>query len=298
MKAYFEGRELSKYEDIGNIEIISDKYFVNNRVDNTKIENRKFENSTFATMGFKSNRFNSCQFMYCIFLNCYFKDAKFDNTKFIGCKFIECNFEGSTYYNCDFRYASFKECFIQFKALYNTLPNEENIRWRICKNLARECLSLGYTEDYREYYFEEKKATEKQNIEIILRRQSYYKNKYGGWEAIVNLVKLIISKLDKYLWGYGENLKNLIINVLVVVFGFAVLYNQAGTVFKINGDADLINLNFADSFYLSICNFITITADITTANSFIRNSTVIEGVVGVILTGFFVAALFRHINRR
>lgn len=299
MDAYFLNRQISKLSDSQTIEAVENKVYANERFNNKeKHINKIINNSTFATMGFKNNSFDDCTFNYCTFINCYFRDAKFTNVVFVGCKFIDCNFTGTTYINCDFRYANFKDCFINYDDLKFSLPREENLRWRLCTNLSIECLNLGSDDEYKKYYFEEKKATEKYNIEIFLRRQPYYKKKYGGWDALVALTKVVLGKLNQYLWGYGEKLRVLLLNIFIVVFLSSFFYYNAGNVFKVNGNSLPMKLNFAESMYLSVCNFTTVTSDITSSATFVRYFTVFEGFLGLTLMGFFIAALFRYINRR
>lgn len=255
MEEYFLKRDTSNLYETSSSEPIENKVYANERHDKKIYSNLIIQNSTFATMGFKENRFIDCTFRYCIFVNCYFRGAHFNNVIFNGCKFIDCNFYSTSYVNRDFSYVSFKDCYIDYDALKHSLPREENLRWALCTNLSIESLNLGSYDNYRKYYFEEMKATEEKNIEIILRRQSYYKDKYGGWDAFIALLYLIIGKLNKILWGYGENISTLLFNIVVIILLFSIYYFNSGAVFVVNGNSILTNLSFYDSFYLSICNF-------------------------------------------
>lgn len=303
MDEYLLGRQVTAIRDvIENKELIqkySDKLFINERPDSEfNVKGLNIHNCTFASIGFKKSKFDQFDLAHCIFIECYFKKSYLQNTNFTACKFINCNFEDCTFVSCDFSYAMFQNCIIDFDILHYNLPGRHNVRWKLCTNLALESLRIGNDEEYRKYYFEEKKSSEKHYLQMFLKPDDYYKNHYSSWESFVGLLKFTGSKMSKYLWGYGEKLSYLITNMMLVILAFTFLYLFSGPVFKINEINSQRQLRFFECLYLSICNFLTINSDITTYTSFLRASTAIEGFVGILLMGFFVAALFRYINRR
>ena len=50
--------------------------------------------------------------------------------------------------------------------------------------------------------------------------------------------------------------------------------------------------------YMSLSNFFTVTCEYTPDVFLYKVLSVMEGGIGIVLMGFFVAALFRYINRR
>ena len=48
--------------------------------------------------------------------------------------------------------------------------------------------------------------------------------KYNGIDQLSGLINYLISKLNKFLWGYGEKLSRLIFNMILVIILFAVGY--------------------------------------------------------------------------
>ena len=52
------------------------------------------------------------------------------------------------------------------------------------------------------------------------------------------------------------------------------------------------------AWYMSLSNFFTVTCDYTPDGFAYKFLSVFEGGIGIVLMGFFVAALFRYINRR
>ena len=61
---------------------------------------------------------------------------------------------------------------------------------------------------------------------------------------------------------------------------------------------DNISMTWGIASYMSLSNFFTVTCDYSPNSIFYKTLSVAEGGVGIILMGFFVAALFRYINRR
>ena len=95
--------------------------------------------------------------------------------------FINCNFDEVTLVNCTFDYCKFEGCFIKYNDLLQSLSKRPNIRWELCKNLSLECLKLGHEDEYRKYYFEEKKQ-----VNNIIGKNS-------GIKAVTNIIENIMQ---------------------------------------------------------------------------------------------------------
>lgn len=276
------------------------KLFVDQRPDETFTPERlTINHSTFANVSFKKSKLRNCNLAHCVFIDCYFKYTYLENVIFTGCKFINCTFDNISLIECDFRYAVFENCFIEYDLLFNCLPSTANLRWKICTNLALESLRAGNSQEYRKYFFEEKRSSERHYMKMVLQRERYYKEHYDSVDRVFGLLKYIASKFSKVLWGYGEKISHLIFVIIIVIFCFSLIYQSLGNVFKeANTSGEQRNLNLVESLYFSFCNFLTLTSDFTSSFIFVRILSVIEGALGLVLMGFFVAALFRFINRR
>ena len=309
MQQYFTNRELN--EIIPNEEgkpILNEKYdnktFANQRFDKKwNIEFKIFQNCTFSKMGFLQSQFKNIELRYSIFIDCYFRNAKFEAVDFTGVLFINCNFDSATFVNCIFEYAKFTNCMIEYDILKENLPRaRHNLNRDLCRNLCIECLRLGSDKDYRKYYFEEKRASEKYYWKKFYHRSSEndnYYNKYNLWEQIGGFFSFLLSKCNNIIWGYGEKLSRLLMNMLIIVLTFSVIYG-----FLYN--QDITNLATQESngwfgyIYLSLCNFFTFSP----SNELVKDTiqykylAIIEAGLGVVSMGFFVAALFRYVNRR
>lgn len=295
MQQYFENRSLISYENL-NKDIVKENVILANERADSKWNSLHYRinHSTFAKMGFLKSKFLNDDLRFNAFIDCYFKETKFENVNFTGSVFINCNFDGATFINCSFDYCSFDRCYIKYDALVESLSNRPNIRWEICKKLSLECLKLGHETDYRKYYFAEKKASEEYYWKRFWHSgtDEYYK-KYNWKEQLAGLFSFLISKANKLLWGYGEKLSKLIKNIIFVIIVFA-----CGYYFGLDTLSNDIEMSVGKSIYMSLCNFFNVGCEYTSDYMLYKFMSVAESGIGIILIGFFVAALFRHINRR
>lgn len=304
MRQYFEGRENLTLNIDDKVKFDKTEYqdiiLANERVDaKWDVKNKIFNNCTFSNLGLCKATNKSVNFAHSVFIDCYFRKAKFDAVDFTGALFINCNFEQAVFINCIFDYARFSGCFIAFDVIKANLPrNMQNLNRDLCRNLGIECLKLGQDREYRKFYFEEKRANEKyywdKAICFMASRESYY-NKYNFWDSIDGIFHFILSKVNKILWGYGEKLSRLIFNIIFTISIFSVLYRSGDIVNSGTQPKD-----WFECFYISLCNFITISpvSKYVLGTPYYELLSVTEAVMGVVLMGFFVAAIFRYINRR
>lgn len=298
MEQYFAGRSEQKVSNIVVGNAHEDMIFVNERVDSTWDKaHLKIYNSTFAKMGFRDSKFKQCDLSFCVFIDCYFKKTFFEQSKFISCIFINCNFDMATFINCDFRYATFENCFISYHQMKNNLPHgQENLCADICRNLSMQCLNLGAIDDYKLYLFEERASGEIHEIKKLFHESNSYYSKYSLWEGIEGLLFFIRSKISKFLWGYGERMGALIRNILIVIFLYAIVYFFCGKDIVWNNWGQ--SSNMVSALYLSACNFFHVSTETLLNTRVLHIVKLSEHIIGLILMGFFGAALFRQINRR
>lgn len=296
MQQYFENRTLKSSDEIRNENKKYENIIIaNERLDKEwKSENYKINNSTFAKIGFREAKFSNDDLRFNVFIDCYFKRARFEDVNFTSSIFINCNFDEVTLINCTFDYCRFEGCLIQYKYFSESMPKRPNIKWELCKNLSLECLKLGREDEFRKYYFAEKEASEQYYWKKFCHKgsESYYK-KYNGIDQLSGLWNYILSKASKFLWGYGEKLTRLIFNIILVLIIFTIGYYVG-----IDQVSEEINMTWGIAGYMSLSNFFTVTCDYALESLTYKMLSVIEGGLGIVLMGFFVAALFRYINRR
>ena len=175
----------------------------------------------------------------------------------------------------------------------SNLPHsQENLCADICRNLSMQCLDHGAIDDYKAYLFEEKAAGEIHAIRKLFHRKNSYYSKYNLLEGIEGLFVFLRSKISKYLWGYGEKMGVLLRNIVVIIVAYGLLYLQK-TKNIIEGGPVLSK--FLSSLYLSASTFFSAGNQDVPVLQTLQLS---EHVIGLVLMGFFGAALFRQINRR
>lgn len=305
MQQYFENKKCFPDSIVdGELNFDTNKYidycFANYRWDQKmNVSAMTFQNCTFAKMGFKQSRWEHLDCKYTVFIDCYFKDASFSYVDFTGALFINCNFDGASFMNCCFEYVKFRDCYIKLDVIRNNLPPKRyNLTRDLCRNLGLEALRQGDDQEFRKFFFTEKRASEKYFFKKFHHSQTEdhgYYAKYNVWDEINGLIRWGLSKINKCLWGYGERVSRLLINMLVVILVFTIGY------LNMNIKAGARGIYWHEGLYISLCNFFTLSPvsiydfSDSIAYEFISVS---EAGIGVILMGFFVAAVFRYINRR
>jgi hypothetical protein len=306
VQQYFQNKIL--YEDNGdkaNPVLEKSEYldvvFAGYRWDaHAKLDNKVFDDCVFSKLGLKKCCFTHTNLNHSVFISCYFKAGMFRCCDFSGAVFIDCTFDDAVFVDCEFQYAKFKDCYIPFAAMESNLPkNRHNQNRDLCRNLGLEALRAGDDENYRKYYFEEKKASEKYYFKKFCHSKTesggYYFHKYNVWDGLSGFCHFLLSKLNRWLWGYGERLLRLLSNMCIVVLVYWIIYQTMPI--KRSGAA----LQWYDGLYISLANFITISP--VAAYELPKTweyelASVTEAGIGVVLIGFFVAAVFRYINRR
>ncbi|MDR5586392.1 hypothetical protein FC764_14020 [Clostridium botulinum] len=290
MQQYYIGKLNSLLNCLRNNVSLSNLLFFNDSLDKSNsyiYEHIYVERSTFSKISFFDCTLKHIDFSHCVFIDCYFNKCIFSHINFENCKFIDCSFNKISLNNCVFFYTEWESNYIKFNDLYNCLPEKYNNRSRLCKVMAKNCIADGNIAEYRKYFFENIHSREKHYREIILRRTDFYKSEYTLRDLPKTLLKLLCSKLNGLIWGHGEKISNILYSSIFIILLFTFIYVS-----------NSISNTFISALYISLCNFLTISSDITFSESFYRYATTIEGFLGIAFMGLFVTALFKNINSR
>lgn len=304
MIQHFEGKErvdIKKFsEELGKPE--SEKTFANKVFLNFPINNEFkhkalcFERCTFSKVTFNRATIKNMEFTHCVFIDCFFRETTFKVVDFSNVTFINCSFYNMKIENTNFFYTEWDNSYIKYNEIKDSLPSRHNSRKRLCKTMARNSLDAGNINDYKAFFFEARKASDQEYISRIFRKEEYYKENYNFYDSVKSLGRLIFSKLNWAIWGYGEKIQNVVISSMFVIFLFAMLH-------MLNPAIDnLESSKFISSLYLSICSFITLSPDpslnVETTDFVFRYLISIEGLIGIAFMGVFTAALFRNVSYR
>lgn len=279
------------------VEYINRK-FVNEKIDKKigEVTRLEIHHSFFENLGFRETKITNCDFSHNIFMNCYFKKSQLWNVDFTGSKFIGCNFDGAKIEHCDFIYSDFSNCFITYDNMVNNLSNEYNLREKLCRNLAIESLNAGYDKEYKKYFYEMKKAGEKDNFETFRLNPNHYYKQKKLQEKILAFIDFTFSKLNKFIWGYGENVRRLCLILVLIIILYALIFHSNLSILINNGQ--IVNVTFVQSIFISVMNFCTTSAGFYAGNSLTEVLFMTENILGVIFFGLFVSVLIKNINRR
>lgn len=291
--------ELAQFAELEKRTQYVDLKFINEKIDKniSAITNLEIHNSIFEDMGFKESSFSECNFSHNTFINCYFKKSKMWNVNFTGSRFIDCKFDGAEINHSDFVYCRFENCFIEYQAMVQNLPQEANLRERLCRNLSIESLNSGNDRDYKKYFYDMKTAGEKNNFETFrLHRSSYYQKKTFD-QRISSLLSFMSSKINKYIWGYGENMIRLCMILLCIIFGFAGLFWAPFSIIK-DGIGNICDVSFKQTLFISIMNLCTTSAGYYAGNEMTTVFFGAENILGILFFGLFVSVIVKNINRR
>jgi len=100
------------------------------------------------------------------------------------------------------------------------MPQEPNLREALAHNLAREAAKLGDASQAQAYRFEEVSARETHLIAAVRGSSKWYRDHYDFSARIGVFLQLMMSYLNRLLFGYGERptvlLRNYLVATLIV----------------------------------------------------------------------------------
>ena len=209
---YALGRDKESMAGVSARSTFSDKYFAAERLDETTVDSVTFAHCTFLNLSFKRATITGCAFSDCIFVGCYFRRSTLASA-FTGCRFIDCDFSHVAVLGASFKYSRFRECFIAFKEIKLSLPMEPNLNESLCRNLGIEATKLGFDNDAHAFRLHEIRAREQHLHEAICSDSEWYRTHFDLPRRISAGVELMVSILNRHLWGYGERARTLVRNI-------------------------------------------------------------------------------------
>ena len=263
------------------------------RLDDTTIANADFAHCTFANISFKKAVFQSSTFLNCIFIGCYFRRAELSGSRFIGCRFIDCNFSHVAIKGCDFTHSSFRECQLPFSELEFSMPSEPNLKEDLARNLFLESSRLGLSAEARRYRIAEIRAREVNLLSAALGSSQWYKEHYDGLARLRALRELVLSYLNRWLWGYGERARVLLRNLLLValvLFPLAFFALSDGLSKESNSA-----VSWSDCIYFSLENVLPggFQSGVDAVSLAARITAGVESFFGIVALALFASYVFR-----
>jgi len=294
--AYLLGREICRYPCDGDP--IEDRLFVAQRLDDSEVVSRHFHHCTFANLSLKDVELRDCEFIDCAFVSCYFRRTQIRDCRFVGSKFHGCQFPKVSVQTCDFKYATFDGCVIPFSEMEYNLPSEPNLRQELTAVLAHASEMLGLSSEARSYRLQSIRAQESHLLAGYRASSSWYRGHYPGIRRFGALMKLLASKANGLLWGYGERWTVLLRNLILLTFVFfpSMLWvTREGL--RVPGAS---HVGIADIMWLSVSTILPVdgTTDVVATSGLTRTLLTLEVCCGLLIAGLFVTFLFKAIVRR
>ena len=166
----------------------------------------------------------------------------------------------------------------------------------LARNLRINAQSRGIPSDYRKFLKVEIRASEMYNRKKAFGNDPYYRQRYHTFEArLAGLLTYLRLKLEGLFWGHGEAPIRVLLagGLLILLFGI-VFYAFRADIQNLPVGAD-----FVDYIGLSLATFATGSyGNIVPLTTTVRLVATIERASGVVIFGFFVAALYRSISKR
>ena len=275
-----------------------DTTFAAERFDFHNLSGAVYQHCTFANISFKEATLQNSRFIDCVFFDCYFRRTTLTDCAFVGCRFVDCQFPHVSIRSCDFRYAIFRDCYTPFSEMQYSLPSEPNIREELSRNLAVEAARRGASQEARRYRIAEIRAREA-NLGAAFRGASaWYQEHYDVMGRVRALATLILSLLNRWLWGYGESAWILIRNLLLACFLVfpLIFYALRGQLHDQLGSPT----SFGDAVLFSMQNITPtgISSAVLAVGTWSRLAASFEATVGVVYIALLAAYLFRwSLNR-
>ena len=263
------------------------------RLDGLEIKDARFRHCTFANVSFKESTIQNGEFMDCVFVRCYFRRATLNNSQFIGCQFTDCHFGKVTIRSTQFTHSTFERCQIPFDELHYNLPPEPNLREELARRLFLESTRLGLASEARKYRVAEMEAREANLRAAVAGRSQWYREHFDGLARWRAAAQLVLSLLNRYLWGYGQQAWTLFRNVVVLsllafpLFFYIVRTELSGP----NGEA----VGFSEILYFSLDNMIPsdIGSETMAAGLVARLLAGTESAFGLLALALFASHMFR-----
>ena len=270
----------------------NDRTFPGPRLDGQEIDKADYRHCTFVDASFKETDLCGCTFLDCTFMGCYFRRTTLQDCRFTGCRFYDCQFPNTILHGCDFRYSQFKSCQVSFSEMEHSLPSPPNLKEQLCRNLAIQSALLGLANDARRYRKSEVSAREEHLWNGVVGESQWYRDHFSGLRRFRAFGQWLLSKMNGFLWGYGDRLSILLRNLLLAVaFIFPTLYWWSGGLMSNDG----LDLDWVDYLYFSISNALPVSAPSAIyASSWLGYTLVIlESVFGAVTLALFAAYVFR-----
>lgn len=264
----------------------------------TAVSQLKITDSQFDHVGFKYASIADSTFERCEFRRVDLRNADLSRVSFIGCRFHDCNLGYTQFAGCTLWYVEFTNCDLNYDGIVKVLPAEHNLRRRLLRSMRTNAGHTGDAGRANELLLLELEAERRDLFDRFVHPSKYYSERYRDADRLFAFGWWIGHWLQLLVWGYGLRLRNLATTALLVLISFALLINLTGCPYAVIGAAVPRALTIGEAFYLSASNVMNASyGEIVPAATSSRVVCLSESMVGIVLWGFFVAAIYRRLAK-
>lgn len=186
----------------------------------SEVKSEKFEYKDIHNMSAKSVKFYSTNFKYSVINFSYFHQAIFYDCDFTGTYFIDCNFRSAQFIRCKFDYSTFRNTLLPYNQILKNLPDKENMKLALLKNLRVNADQIGEKNLIQKLLIEEVKTEIEHKRKAFMHSESYYQNKYRGWNRVKSFFSYCNLSISKILWNHGYSYIRIFWIILIILLGF------------------------------------------------------------------------------
>lgn len=227
--------------------------------------------------------FTDVSFKQSVFFQCYFRNCRFIRCDFTGASIEKSNFRGSQYEDCKFQYSTWENTQVDGEILNGCLPSEENLARDLARSLRVNFGHIGNYPAVNKAAAIEVSLTGQHFYNAAYSKQSYYRNKYKGWDRVSNVLKHAKWKALDLLWGNGESIGR------VFFSGFSILL--LGSIILAWKSSEFTMLQSVKGVFMSFFN-VTSNPSLPTVLQVGINA------LHLLLVGLFMAILIKRLARR
>ena len=264
--------------------------------------NMNFSNIQLTRSHLKLLRLKDCTVRNCSFTqsiisdDSYLRHAKFVNVDFTGTLFRDTNLEKAEFLNCNMKYVRFENCLLNCNSIIkNSLPVESNLKLGVLNQLYKNEISNGNTEKADEILYLIRDAERKESWDILTSSEEYFRETRKN-NVLKYFGKYLIASWDKYIWGYGLRVKQILVTMIIVVVLFAVIY----FLFLFSSDQAFIT-RIENSFLTSVNAILIGNLDIDKVKmekeNLFQAVVLVQNGIGILYFALITSAVYRRIAR-
>lgn len=271
-------------------------FFANREIDRVDVDDLRLDRCVFFNFGLKQATFRRGHLSHCFFERTYLRHATFTGVDLTGTFFIGCNLKYASFDGCRLDYVSFEECQLDYDNILQNLPAQPNLKRHLLRSLRLNASKRADPEE-SDLLRRELKAERDELWATFTGANEYFRSRPGRerWQAFG---KWCGHQPQRLLWGYGLQLRALMVTAASIILLGAVLAHGNNLLFHVGTEAAARSLGFREALFVSTTSFTTVGAgDIIPVTDWGKALVAAESLSGAAFLGLLAATAYRKIAR-